>query len=75
MQMQQPNAGISLWRQVPYESMEEVKAVGNSANAAVAAARLGLKSALLAHVGNDAQGKDCIEELKKNNVDTICRHS
>lgn len=54
---------------VPYESMEEVKAVGNSANAAVAAARLGLKSALLAHVGNDAQGKDCIEELKKNNVD------
>jgi ribokinase len=55
---------------VPYESMEEVKAVGNSANAAVAAARLGLKSALLAHVGNDLQGAACLEELKKNNVDT-----
>ncbi|MDB5188426.1 MAG: hypothetical protein JWM92_24 [Candidatus Nomurabacteria bacterium] len=55
---------------VPYESMEEVKAVGNSANAAVAAARLGLKSALLAHVGNDLQGQACLDELKKNNVDT-----
>ncbi|MES2224952.1 MAG: carbohydrate kinase family protein [Patescibacteria group bacterium] len=55
---------------VPYESMEEVKAVGNSANAAVSAARLGLSAALLAHVGQDQQGKDCIEELKKNNVQT-----
>src|SRR6266403_860082 len=55
---------------VPYESMEEVKAVGNSANAVVAAARLGLKSALLAHVGKDLQGQACLDELKKNNVDT-----
>lgn len=53
---------------VPYESMEEVKAVGNSANAAVAAARLGLSSALLAHVGKDLQGEACLAELKKNNV-------
>lgn len=53
---------------VPFDSMEEVKAVGNSANAAVSAARLGLKSALIAHVGNDAQGKDCIDELTRNNV-------
>ncbi len=56
---------------IPYDSMEEVKAVGNSANAAVAAARLGLKSALLAHVGKDAQGEGCLDELKRNNVDTI----
>ncbi|MEO5645954.1 MAG: carbohydrate kinase family protein [Candidatus Paceibacterota bacterium] len=55
---------------VPYESMEEVRAVGNSANAAVAAARLGLKSSLLAHVGNDVQGQYCLDELKKNNVAT-----
>lgn len=55
---------------VPFESVEELKAVGNSANAAVAAARLGLKSSLIAHVGNDYHGKECIEELKKNNVDT-----
>jgi ribokinase len=55
---------------VPYESMEEVKAVGNCANAAVAASRLGLKSALLAHVGKDLQGQACLDELKKNNVST-----
>jgi ribokinase len=55
---------------VPYESMEEVKAVGNSANAAVAAARLGLRSALIAHVGKDLQGQACLDELLKNNVST-----
>lgn len=55
---------------VPYESMKEVRAVGNSANAAVAAARLGLTSALIAHVGNDTHGKEAIDELKKNGVNT-----
>jgi ribokinase len=55
---------------VPYESVEEVKAVGNCANAAVAAARLGLKTALLAHVGKDLQGQACLDELQKNNVST-----
>ncbi len=55
---------------VPFESVEEVVAVGNSANAAVSAARLGVSSALMAHVGNDYHGKDCITELQKNNVDT-----
>lgn len=50
--------------------MKEVRAVGNSANAAVAAARLGLHSSLLAHVGKDVQGEACLTELKKNNVDT-----
>jgi sugar/nucleoside kinase (ribokinase family) len=35
-------------------------AVGNSANAAVACARLGLKSALRAYVGRDANGKACL---------------
>jgi ribokinase len=55
---------------VPFESAEDIKAVGNSANAAVAAARLGLQSALLSHVGKDYHGDECLEELKKNNVDT-----
>jgi len=55
---------------VPYESMEEVRAVGNSANAAVSAARLGLKAALIAHVGKDIQGQNCLDELVKNNVST-----
>lgn len=55
---------------VPYESMTEIRAVGNSANAAVAAARLGVKSSLLTHLGKDLNGENCIAELKKNGVDT-----
>lgn len=55
---------------VPYESVEVIRAVGNSANAAVAAARLGVSSALIATVGNDINGKECLEELLKNNVST-----
>jgi sugar/nucleoside kinase (ribokinase family) len=44
--------------------------VGNSANAAVSASRLGLSSALYAYVGGDQQGKDCIDSLQKDGVDT-----
>lgn len=53
---------------VPFESSELLYAVGNSANAAVSAARLGLKSALVAVVGNDLHGQGCIDALKNNNV-------
>src|SRR3989344_272494 len=53
---------------VPYESVEEVRAVGNSANAAVAASRLGLRSALVTNVGDDHKGEECIATLKKNGV-------
>jgi sugar/nucleoside kinase (ribokinase family) len=55
---------------IPFESVEIVKAVGNSANAAVAAARLGISSALISNIGNDQNGAECVEELKKNNVGT-----
>jgi ribokinase len=55
---------------VPYESVEVCLAVGNSANAAVSAARLGLNAALLAYVGDDQNGKDCLESLKKDGVMT-----
>lgn len=55
---------------IPYESVEVLPAVGNSANASVSASRLGLSSSLLAYIGNDQDGKDCIKELEKNNVDT-----
>lgn len=65
-----PKLCLRFGDKVPFESAEEVRAVGNSANAAVAAARLGLKSALIAHVGNDTHGAACIEELKLNNVGT-----
>lgn len=55
---------------VPYEFVEEVKAVGNSANAAVCARRLGLNSALVTNVGDDHNGHECIATLKNNKVST-----
>ena len=55
---------------IPYEFVEEVPAVGNAANAAVACARLGLKVAVRVHVGADENGKKCIESFQKSGVDT-----
>ncbi len=61
---------------VPFESVKIIKSVGNSPNASVCAARLGLNSALLAHMGDDQNGADCVSELKKEKVDTryIIKH-
>jgi len=53
---------------VPYEEVIEVRAVGNAANAAVAAARIGLTCALVARVGDDENGQHCRETLKGNGV-------
>src|SRR3990167_9268461 len=53
---------------VPYEFVKVVKGVGNSANAAVAGARLGLRTAIVSDVGNDENGKACIGTLSHNNV-------
>ena len=55
---------------IPFEFAVTVRGVGNSANAAVSAARLGLSSGLLAWTGDDLNGHGCIDELKQNNVDT-----
>jgi ribokinase len=55
---------------IPFEYVKVVKAVGNSANAAVAAARLGLRSGLAANIGDDQNGRDCTVELRRNNVIT-----
>ncbi|MBI2056071.1 MAG: carbohydrate kinase family protein [Candidatus Sungbacteria bacterium] len=55
---------------VPYEDVIAVPAVGNSANAAVAATRLGLKSALVSNLGGDYFGKECLDALAKEKVTT-----
>jgi len=55
---------------IPYKNVEVVRAVGNSPNAVVSATRLGIESALITHVGNDDEGKDCIETLKENGIKT-----
>ena len=54
---------------IPFESATEVPGVGNAANAAVSAARLGLGSSLHAYVGEDAHGKQIISALSAEGVD------
>lgn len=53
---------------IPYESAEVCRAVGNSPNAAVSAARLGLNSYLISYVGEDTIGKENMESLVADNV-------
>lgn len=53
---------------VPYESVTVVPAVGNSPNAAVAAARLGLKSALVTNLGDDYHGEEARTALNHHQV-------
>ncbi len=55
---------------IPYDYAIPMPAVGNAANAAVSAARLGLKSGLNAYVGKDALGDECLTTLASNGVDT-----
>lgn len=61
---------LSFADKIPYEFDQIVPAVGNSANAAVSASRLGFSSTLIAHVGKDKNGEACISALKKDNVST-----
>ncbi|MFA6414684.1 MAG: carbohydrate kinase family protein [Candidatus Paceibacterota bacterium] len=55
---------------IPYDSSTLVPAVGNAANAAVAAARLGLSSAFVSNVGNDQFGRDILATFVREGVDT-----
>jgi ribokinase len=62
---------------IPYESVTVVPAVGNSPNAAVAASRLGLRSALVSNIGADDSGEEMLASLDKDKVATkfIAKHS
>jgi ribokinase len=67
---------MSFGDKIPYESVDVVYAVGNSPNASVSAARMGLKSALVSNLGKDDNGARCIESLKKDsvNADLVREH-
>ncbi len=54
---------------IPFESVVSVAGVGNAANAAVSASRLGLCSALLGIIGGDQLGKDILNVYKKEKLD------
>ncbi len=61
---------IPFAEKVPYEDVFVIPAVGNASNAAVSAARLGLRTGLVTNIGDDRDGEDCLATLKKNNVMT-----
>ena len=59
---------LKFGQKVPYEKSTAFFAAGNSANAAVAASRLGLRTALVSTLGDDENGKYCLGVLKKEKI-------
>ena len=59
---------------VPYLDVHVIAGVGNAANAAVSATRLGLKTAFVSNVGDDEYGKEIIANFKKEGVSTNFIH-
>ena len=59
---------MAFGEKIPYESVEVIRAVGNSSNASVAASRLGLNSALATNMGDDTNGRECLDALKGEGV-------
>lgn len=59
---------------IPFDHSEVLAGVGNSPNAAVNFARLGLNSALMSNVGGDSVGREIIQQLHKQGVDTRFIH-
>ena len=53
---------------LPYEDTYLTPAAGNVGNVSYAGAKLGLNSAVVASVGDDANGKEVLETLKKRGV-------
>ncbi len=54
---------------IPYERSELVPGVGNAANAAVSAARLGLSTGFISNVGGDQYGQKILDVFKNEHVD------
>ncbi len=65
---------MSFGDKVPFEYVKVIKAVGNSANAAVCASRLGLRSAFATNIGDDENGHECLAVLKKEQINTSYIH-
>ncbi len=55
---------------IPYDFAVLVPAVGNAANAAVAAARLGLSSGFVSNVGKDHYGEQILATFEREGVNT-----
>jgi len=53
---------------IPYDNVYVVPGVGNAANAAVSASRLGLKTAFVSNIGDDDRGKEIIKVMREEKV-------
>jgi len=60
---------IPFGTKIPFDHREVVDGVGNASNAAVAFARVGLKSGFVTNIGGDQYGRDMLAALAKNGVD------
>jgi ribokinase len=65
---------IPFGTKIPFDHVEVIPAVGNAANAAVAFARLGLHSGLVANVGGDGEGREILASLHEDKVDSRFVH-
>lgn len=55
---------------IPYDEVRVVPGVGNAANAAVSAARLGLRAAFVSNVGEDEHGREILKVFMDERVAT-----
>lgn len=53
-----------------YDFAVDISGVGNAANAAVSAARIGLATSFLSHAGKDLLGDVCVSTLEKEGIST-----
>lgn len=61
---------VKFGQKIPYESVTEVRAVGNGPNTAVCVHKLGLLSIPVADIGDDQNGKNCVKTLEERGIDT-----
>src|SRR5271156_2821215 len=59
---------------IPFDFAQVIPGVGNAANAAVAFARLGFNSGLVANVGGDEHGREILAALHQSKVDSRFVH-
>lgn len=55
---------------IPYESVTEIPAGGNSSNVAMGASKLGLKTAYVSNLGADDHGEKTLVKLSEAGIDT-----
>jgi sugar/nucleoside kinase (ribokinase family) len=65
---------IPFGTKIPFDFVEVIAGVGNASNASVAFARLGLKSGLVANIGDDDGGVTLYEPSRQQSGRAFCAH-